>query len=744
MATLADSLVSSTARKIPLRMRPDLIVRRQVLLGQRCFAVKEPLGPAYFRFREEEFALLQLLDGRSSLDDIKQRAERLYPNRNFTHEQIWQFLGSLHRGNLVISDSPQQGAELKKRRDERKRKELLGKIANVLAIRFRGFDPERLLNGLYPLVRWMFSPAAVALVSGLALSALLLVAVQFDVFVSRLPDFHQFFGLGSIGTLVLALAISKILHEFGHGLSCKHFGGECHEIGVLVLVLTPCLYCNVSDSWMLRSKWQRAAIGAAGMYVEVVLASLCTFLWWFSEPGLLNHLCLYIMFVCSVSTIVFNGNPLLRYDGYYILSDLIEIPNLRQKTDAVLQRTLAWWCLGLEPPRDRYLPPRRRVLFIVYGIAAAVYRWFVLALILWFLTKVFEQHRLAIIGQMIAAVAIIGLVAVPVYKFGKLIWVPGRWENVKKTRLMVSGCVAAVLLGIVLFLPLPHHVMCPLEIKARGATPVYVEVAGKLRELDVRAGQAVEAGARLALLESLNLAMEIEQLSHQRDQYAAQLKTLGRQRFRDLQALAQMPQVKESLVSTEEQLAQRLADRNRLVLTAPCAGTVLPPPLVPDKPARDGRLPAWSGTPLEEKNLGCHLENKVLFCQIGDPRKLEAVLVVDQADIEFVQEGLTVEMKLDELPDAEFPGTVVSVAQMQMQATPAALSAKTGGELATHSDESGVERPQSASYQARVLLDDNAGLLRLGLRGRAKVHTVPQTLGQRAWRYFSLTFRFSH
>ena len=99
----------------------------------------------------------------------------------------------------------------------------------------------------------------------------------------------------------------------------------------MLLVLTPCLYCNVSDSWMLPNKWHRAWIGAAGMYVEIVIASICTFLWWFSEPGLLNQLCLSTMFVCSVSTMMFNANPLLRYDGYYILADVMEIPNLRQK-----------------------------------------------------------------------------------------------------------------------------------------------------------------------------------------------------------------------------------------------------------------------------------------------------------------------------------------------------------------------------------------------------------------------------
>ena len=106
----------------------------------------------------------------------------------------------------------------------------------------------------------------------------------------------------------------------------------------MLLVFTPCLYANVSDSWMLPNKYHRAFIGAAGIYVEAILASIATFIWWFSEPGLLNYLALSVMFICSVSTVLFNGNPLLRFDGYYILMDLLEIPNLRQKATEVMKR----------------------------------------------------------------------------------------------------------------------------------------------------------------------------------------------------------------------------------------------------------------------------------------------------------------------------------------------------------------------------------------------------------------------
>jgi putative peptide zinc metalloprotease protein len=221
MSSVADSTVSSTGRRLPLRMRPDLVLRRHTYQGQNCWAIKEPLAPAYFRLHEEDFAVLEMLDGQSSLDQIRERFTARFPHRELSAEHLWEFIGTLHRGNLVISGVPSQGEQLHKRRGERRRKQLLSQLANVLALRFRGFDPHRLLEWLYPKLRWFFSPVAVTCALALGLAALLLVLVEIDVFYARLPAFHQFFGLANAPWLILALVISKILHEFGHGLTTR-------------------------------------------------------------------------------------------------------------------------------------------------------------------------------------------------------------------------------------------------------------------------------------------------------------------------------------------------------------------------------------------------------------------------------------------------------------------------------------------------------------------------------------------
>jgi putative peptide zinc metalloprotease protein len=744
MATLAQSLVSSASRKLPIRMRPDLRARRHRYQGRNYWVVKDPVGLQYYRFEEEEFAILQMLDGQSSLDDIAGRFEREFPPQTIRTEELQQFIGMLHRSGLVITDAAGQGVQLKKRGDERVKQQRLATLTNVLSLRFKGIDPERILNFIYPRIRWFFTVRALVICILLALAALSLVTVQFDVFRSRLPSFQSFFAAQNWLWLGLTLAITKVLHEFGHGLSCKHFGGECHEIGVMFLVLTPCLYCNVSDSWMLPNRWHRAAIGAAGMYVELVLASIATFIWWFTDPGPLNYICLNVMFVSSVSTILFNANPLLRYDGYYILSDVLEIPNLRQKASTILNRKLGHWCLGLEEPEDPFLPKRKQWLFAIYTVASAIYRWVVVLSILFFLNKVFEPYGLKAIGQLIALGAVYGLAIQPFVKLFKFFKVPGRLSKVTRWRMYATmGVIAAAVVGVLL-IPLPSHIYCSLEVQARDAATVYAEVDGILEAVYVKPGDHVDKDQLLAQMRNIDVDIAIADLKGQQRVYQAQLDGLLRVSYDDRRASADVDQVTEALASVTQQLAQRELDRERLRLAAPQAGTVLPPTLVPEQSDPDAGLPAWSGSPLEPDNLGATLRTGTKLCQIGDPNRLEARLVIDQGDVELVAPGQRVAIMLTQSAEYVYVSRIDKVSTEDLKTSPPRLSSLHGGDLPTRMDPSGTPRPLSTVYEAVVPLPENDanGLMRLGLVGRAKITTAPRTLAERLYRYFSRTFNF--
>ncbi len=743
MATLADSLKSSAGRALTLRKRPDLSVSQQRYQGRLYWVVKEPVGLRYYRFQEEEFAILQMLDGTISFDEIRMQFQKRFAPQKITLGDLQQFVGMLHRNGLVVSTAPGQGVQLKRRRDERRRKEFLAKLSNVLAIRFKGVDPDRFLTWLYRYMAWFFSTPAVVCCLLMAVGALILITVQFDVFRSKLPAFHEFFGPSNWLWLGVTLAITKILHELGHGLSCKHFGGECHEIGVMILVLTPCLYCNVSDSWMLPSKWKRAAIGAAGMYVEILLASAATFVWWFSEPGMPNHLALRVMFICSISTVLFNGNPLLRFDGYYILSDVVEIPNLRQKSSSILNRMMAKWCLGMELPEEPFLPQRNQLFFALYTVAAIAYRWIIMLSILWFLYKVFEPYGLQVIGQAIAAMAIGGMVLQPLWNLGKFFSTPGRMQQVKRKNLLVTVATVTVLIAGILFVPLPHRVNCSLELRARDAKLVYVEVPGRLEEVYVRPGDTVEKGQTLATFKNTDLRVELARLDGTLGENSVRLRYLESIRARDQKAHFEFLQLSESQKAVKEQLEDKNEELERLVVTAPCAGTVLPPPPHKGSQRPEGMLPAWTGLLTDMKNLGTSVDKGQLFCEIGDPQKMEALLVIDQADIEEVAPGQSVAIKLDAYPGRTFYGQIEEIARADLRVAPRTLSNMAGGDLATRTDASGVTRPMSTSYRARVPLDTDQDLLHSDLRGRAKISTRWQPLGSRLWRFLAHTFHFT-
>ena len=207
--------------------------------------------------------------------------------------------------------------------------------------------------------------------------------------------------------------------------------------------------------------------------------------------------------------------------------------------------------------------------------------------------------------------------------------------------------------------------------------------------------------------------------------------------------MAQIPQVQEALNAVEDQLKEKKRDQDRLQLRAPAAGTVLPPPITPRREQSDEKLPTWSGTPLDRENLGALLEPGVLFCQVGDPKRLEAVLVVDQTDRNIVRKDQSVDIKLEGFPSTTLHSTIAEIAESELKQSPQRLSTKSGGELPTKIDpQTGVEIPMSTSYQARVPIDDPEGRFCLGLRGQARVYTAWLPIGARLWRLVAHTFNF--
>ena len=745
MSTIRNaSTTSSDRRPIRLRLRPDIEMSESHFQGERSWVVKDPVALKYFQLREPEYFATQMFDGNTSAAEIRDALESEFPELNINVETVHYLANSLHKNGLLIADQPGQAAPLIKRRNKEIKQKATQLLMSVMSLRLPGVDPERFLTWLYPKTRFMFSRWFTTACVLLMIAATMLVALNAAEFYRRLPEFGQFFNLRNLLFMAAITMVTKSVHELGHGLMCKHFGGECHEIGFMFLVLTPAMYCNTSDSWTLPNKWHRIAIGAGGMYVEIVMAAAATFIWWYTQPGWLHYLALNTVFLCSVTTIIFNANPLLRYDGYYMLSDYLEIPNLAQKSKTSLINGLRVACLGMKPLQARTLPKRNRISFATYAVAAFIYRWFVMILIFWFLAKFFEPWGLSVIGHGLIAMSLVGMVVIPMFKLVKFFWYPGRLREVKSKRLIPTLIVAGLIIWGLFAIPVPRHVTANFVVQPIDADQVYVLQPGSLLELKKQPGDAVKAGETIAILENDELTLEKERLLGKLAFEKANLASLRMARQTLPAASRQIAQSRTSIADIERLLTAHSKKQTQLVLSASRDGSVIPPPNLAATPGGAGGevLASWSGTPLDEENRMAFFETQTLFCVVGDPAKMKATMVVDQSDVKLIENGQTVQLLLDEIPGRRFEASVSSVSQDALTTLPRELSITNGGNVSVKPLPDGREAPLLTSYEVSVPLTDIDAPMLTGYRGKAKIRVEELPLGQQITRYLRTVVNF--
>jgi putative peptide zinc metalloprotease protein len=720
-------------KQVRLRLRPDLVFGRQMYQGRRYYVVKDPVTLRYHRFSEHDYFVLRLLDGTHTLEEARLAFERHFRPQRLELEEVEVFASELLHAGLAHNESPQAARLLLERSDKNRRSARLAAWLNVLAVRIPLFDPDRLLTRLLPFVRWAFTGWFLALSAVLVLSAVGLVLGHWNDFVARLPAAREFFALRTLFVLWAALGVVKILHEFGHGLVCKAQGGEVDEMGVLFLVFSPCLYCNASDSWMLPGKWRRIAVSAAGIYVELNIAAVATFVWWWTAPvGGLHHLCLCLMMICGVSTVVFNANPLMRFDGYYILADWLEVPNLSQRANRWLMQTVLERCLGIEVVHEEPAgTPGRRCFLGCYAVASYLYRWFVTFAILYGLHRFLQPYKLGAVSAALAGACLLGMFGWPLYRLWHTIRQRGRLPAMKAVRVGLLAALAACALGFVLFVPFPSSVegLALIEVEPGARRRVVVpEPGGFLREVLVRDGQAVHEGDVLAILENPELDVglrlnEADQALRRRQQRTLAVELLDRAGVPD-RARRDFQETVFDLEGLATEHGKLRQERERLVLRAGCDGVVM------------GLRPP--------EEVGRWLEPDAEVCQVGDPRSLRAVLLAEPADRGVVRPGGAARLHVRGCGATSWAGMVEAIARVDAKDIPPQLSRRTGGDVAASPDPvSGAEKPTEQQYLIAVRFDEVGAAVQVGALARVKIHAPPRTLAWRLRRYVTSTFRLA-
>jgi len=305
-------------------------------------------------------------------------------------------------------------------------------------------------------------------------------------------------------------------------------------------------------------------------------------------------------------------------------------------------------------------------------------------------------------------------------------------------RVALSALLVAGLLAAIAWIPIPRNVTAPVVLEYASAERVYVTVAGTLTDA-IAIGTHVQPGQQLARLENPAVSLELARLESERNAQQLRVANLNARRLQGGTAGAELPAAQAAHADLERRLTQAKRDAERLTLVAPLDGVVLPAPNVPREPAEPHALPRWTGTPLDSENLGAMLSTGTLVCLVGEPDKFEAVLHIDQRDVELVQAGQRVSIRLDHLPDSVLEGTLVEIARLDLDVMPRELAA--AGDLPAREKRDGTARPIDTWYQARVKFDDKPEHLIARMHGRAKIAVAPQSAGDRLMRWLKQTFR---
>jgi putative peptide zinc metalloprotease protein len=593
METTTPAADLERRKQLRVRLRRDLAIEAQKYEGRTFHVVKDPVSLRYYRLKDNEYFLLQYLDGQHTLEEAQKEYEIRYRPDRLKLEDVEAFAQQLINAGLAQNESPRAGKQLFEQRAKRRRSEWMQTLTNILYIKIPIFDPDTTLKHMLRWVGWIFSLWFFVLSVALMLSAAMLVATHFETFRSKLPEQHLFFRFQTIAYMWAALGLVKVIHEFGHGLSCKVFGGEVHEMGALLLCLSPALYCNVSDAWTLPSKWHRIIISAAGIYVELVIAAIATFVWWNSATQpFVNNLALSLMVVCSVSTVVFNANPLMRYDGYYVLADWLEIPNLRERSNRFIKNLTLEYCLGVEVTPEPYMALWRRILFVSYAVGSYIYRWVVTFGILWFLYSFLRPYKLEVISQMLALGAAGSMAGWPLYRLGKSIFKRGRLPDMKKWRVLASASVLTALLLFVCLVPVPvsrirGNALVQADPTATGK--VYVRRDGILKQLYVRPGNTVQAGQLVAEFQDPELESDLLKAKIERDEAAEHLHLLE-DKLKQTNDVGERQKITTEMSNQNTKYESALAQVTALetirdqdlMLYAPCSGIVGRAPSIDD------------------------------------------------------------------------------------------------------------------------------------------------------------------
>jgi putative peptide zinc metalloprotease protein len=602
------------------RHRADLKFVEQVYRGEQSFIVKDPVTHKYYRFRPVEALVLQSLDGRAITEVAAALAEEGFRHSAGAIEAFARKLAGMGLMERSLAERTTLEMErLRADRSRRRRRPLFR--GELLRMRWSVGDPDTLLDRTMPWLRWCFTPGFIAASVALFAIYFLVLAVTWAEFGTAVKSLYSLSAL-TPGTLFMFWCVSVLvigIHELGHAYTCKHFGGEVHEMGVMLVYFEPAFYCNVNDAWTFPDLRARLWVTAAGSWIQFVIASLAAIVWWAAVPGtLISNLAVSAMLIGGVTTIVTNMNPLIPLDGYFALSDWLEIPNLRQRAFAYFAWAVKQRVLRLDVPEPNTTDRERRV-FLIYAGLAAVYITAIFV-ILAGLVLGWARDTLGAIGVALVGLLLLQIAWKPVAEWGRAAVLAIRtrraaWRKSRAHRWTIGLGVATLLALLVI----PHWITVTGPFTAAPAltAPIVAPDSGVVTQVLAREGTRVRAGTPIVRIVDFALDQERAARARASDSIAAE-ETRARARG----ASAEAERLATTRAGLEADLAGIDARLEALILRARSGGEVV--------------------TPYPERMTGRRVDSGDTVVTVADPDSVELRVLLGGGGASAVQPGQAV------------------------------------------------------------------------------------------------------
>ena len=619
------------------KLRSDLRVSEQILRGEKSYVIKVPDTNSYHRYGPTEYGIVTLCDGTRTTSEVAALWNERNPQEPLSDVQVMEFLDSIEAAVWEQSVGERNLAVLERIRDDRK-----SRIdqSSLLYVTFKAWDPNATLARLDPYLSWMFTPGFVILSVVIFIASAYLLAGDWARVESDTVSLWSFqnktaFDIWMFWILLLGLGA---IHEFGHGLTCKHFGGDVHQMGFMLIYFTPAFFTDTTDSVLYDRSSRRQWVLFAGIWIELVICGICVFVWRFSQPGsFINDLAYKAMLLSGIQGALLNLNPLIKADGYYALSEFLHVDNLREEAFTFLRTGAQKYILREEvelPAATR----RLRRIYTVFGLAAILYSTSLIVLVTLFVRNVFVS-KFGNWGYVLTA-AVIYFVA---RKGLRKLWPEIRawWREKKETYMAWKMTRAQTVggLGVVLLLlipPVPSRVTSDFLLQPGRDAHVRAEVPGRVRQVFVKQGDMVKQGQLLAVLENPELEANAETLAQQLAMVSSDVRSAQARADRDKTAAAIGEQAR---LGQEWSVAEKKV--HSLEVRAPFGGVI--------------------STPVVDQRTGQYLSAGEDLCEIVDRSTMKARILVHDWELEDVRVGAPANLKVLPFPYRTYAGRVEQI-----------------------------------------------------------------------------------